>query len=110
MVTLLPFVVEPICSVVLLNTLSPAAKDCPLKVLPITAPLVPSRVIWFEPDPVVIDLFAFTESTVISFLREVVIFLPFLATLMLVSPLKSTVSSFAIVSGVASPLAVNFHL
>ena len=44
-VTLLPFVGEPICKVVLLNTLSPAVKDCPLKVLPVTAPVVPSRVI-----------------------------------------------------------------
>ena len=44
-VTLFPFVGEPICNVVLLNTLSPAVKDCPLKVLPVTAPVVPSRVI-----------------------------------------------------------------
>ena len=46
MVTLLsPFVGEPICNVVLLNTLLPAVKDCPLKVLPVTAPVVPSKVI-----------------------------------------------------------------
>ena len=45
-VTLLsPFVGEPICNVVLLNTLSPAVKDWPLKVLPVTVPVVPSKVI-----------------------------------------------------------------
>ena len=45
MVTFLGPVGEPICNVVLLNTLLPAVKDWPVKDLPETAPFEPSRVI-----------------------------------------------------------------
>ena len=45
MITFLALEGNPICSVVLLNTLLPALNESPVKFLPVTAPFEPSRVI-----------------------------------------------------------------
>ena len=45
MVTFLALEGNPICSVVLLNTLLPALNESPANDLPVTAPFEPSRVI-----------------------------------------------------------------
>ena len=91
-VTFLPLVGEPICNVVLLNTLFPAVKESPVKLLPFTEPFVPSKVIPFPPEETVIFLLAFTDSTVKFLFKALLICLPFLVTLILLSPLKITVS------------------
>ena len=111
MITFLALEGNPICSVVLLNTLLPALNESPVKVLPVTAPFEPSNVIWLPPEETVTDLLAFTVSTVIALFKEVVIFLPLRATVILLSPLKDTVSSLLITS--LRPLslsAANFQL
>ena len=110
MVTFLVLEGNPICSVVLLNTLLPALNESPVKVLPVTAPFEPSKVIWLPPEETVTDLLAFTVSTVIALFKEVVIFLPLRVTVILLSPPKITVSDLLITSGAVEVFsAANFQ-
>ena len=61
---------------VVFNTEVPAEKELPVNVLPLTAPVVPSKVIRLVPEPTFTVLAAVTESNVRSFFVLTVIFLP----------------------------------
>ena len=89
------FVPVPLVKPVVVIMVLPAVKDVPVNVLPDTAPVAPSKVILFAPEPTVTLLLAVTESMVISFLVATVIF--FLSVpscvISMLSPLtRSTVS------------------
>ena len=84
-----------ISSVPNLTVVDPAVADRPLAVSEARLPVA---------DP------TFTASRLIVLLSLVVIFLPVRSIVMLLSPLKSTVSPLLMVSVVASPLADSFHV